>query len=208
MFARGSGRQKFAVGATVFLAVVLISLLPAATWTRLVSFSKNPQASDEALASSESRQYLLRRSIIYIFQNPFFGVGPRQFASYEGQSMNKQGLQGSWHDTHNSYTQISSECRIPALGFYLAAVISTFGLLARIRKRATGLNAKETVTSAYCITIGLVAYCTAALFVNFGYQFELPAISGLVVAMWFTVCNDRRRLANGTLRAQSLPDSP
>ena len=34
---------------------------------------------------------------------------------------------------------------------------------------------------------GIFAYSVAAFFVNFAYRYELPAMSGLVIAMWFAV---------------------
>jgi O-antigen ligase len=189
---RGSALQKITVGlGALVIFTILIVLLPASTWNRLTTFSESKEAAGEAAESSEARQYLLKQSVIYTLQNPFFGVGPGQFSSYEGQSRVNEGLKGYWHETHNSYTQISSECGIPALAFYLAAAISTFGLLGKIQKRARAFHQEEIITATFCITIGLVAYSTAALFVNFGYRFYLPAISGLVIAIWFVVRHDR-----------------
>ena len=197
---RGSVRQKVTVGlAAIVVFTILIALLPRSTWNRLTTFSESQEAAGEAVESSEARQYLLKQSIIYTLQKPFFGVGPGQFSLYEGQSRVSEGLKGYWHETHNSYTQISSECGIPALAFYLAAMTATFGLLRKIRKKAREFHQDEIITATFCLTIGLVAYSTVALFVNFGYRFYLPTVSGLVVAIWFAVRHDRpkRRLAPG-----------
>ena len=131
----GSARQRLAVGiAAPGMLIILITLLPGPTWKRLTSFSDNPEANKAAIDSSESRKYLLRKSIEFTFKKPFFGVGPGQFGSYEGKEAVSTGLHGNWHATHNTYTQISSECGIPALVFYLGALISTFGMLRKIRK--------------------------------------------------------------------------
>jgi O-antigen ligase len=184
----GSARQRLTVGlATLLILAMAIALLPAATWNRLTTFSERKQGPDEAVESSEAREYLLKQSIVYTLQKPFFGVGPGQFSIYEGQSRVSEGLKGYWHETHNSYTQISSECGIPALVFYVAAMVATFRLLRRIRKKAKSSRQQEILTATFCIATGLVAYSTAALFVNFAYRFYLPAISGLVMAIWFAI---------------------
>ncbi len=184
----GTGRQRVAVAVLAPLTfVALFSLIPASTWKRLTSFSESSTASEEALESGEARQYLFRQSLIYTAQRPLFGVGPGQFSSYEGGSMASQGLRGNWHETHNTYTQVSSECGIPALIFYVLALGSTFGLLRKIRKSATVAGQQEFVAAVFCITVGLIAYSTATVFVSFAYRFYLPAISGLVLSLWAAV---------------------
>jgi len=201
---RGSGRQKLVVAVAAAALIIMIAFLPDATWTRLTSFSKSGRGSEEAMESSDLRQRALQESIIFTFQHPFFGVGPRQFPSYEGRSMSALGKRANWLETHNSYTEVSSECGIPALIFYLAAMFSTFALLAKIRKRAVGPYRKEIVTAAFCMTIGLVGYSVATIFVNFAYQFHFLAISGLVVAMWIAVRNDRRRFLSRDARSEQI----
>ena len=188
VFVRGSARQRIAVGAIApVVLAILIGLLPSSTWNRLTSLSARAGAPEEAVASSEAREYLLKKSIVYTLQKPLFGVGPGQFSAYEGESRVSEGLKGYWHDTHNSYTQISSECGIPSLLFYIAAAVETFRQLGKIRRRAAASHQHEIVTAVFCITTGLVAYSTAAAFVNFGYRFYFPAISGLVGAMYLAV---------------------
>jgi len=188
----GSGRQRVAVGiAAPVILIILITLLPGPTWKHLKSFSKGPEASEVAIASSESREYLLRKSIEYTFKKPFFGVGPGQFSYYEGEEAVGERRLGNWHDTHNAYTQISSECGIPALVFYLGAIISTFGILQKIRKKAREMHQDEIVTATFCITLGLIAYSAASMFLTLGYMFQWPAISGLVIAIWRSVSKDR-----------------
>lgn len=194
LFVRGSVRQKAIVGAGA-VAVLAAStiLLPPSTRQRLTSFSEGADASEEALESSAIREYLLKKSVVDTLAHPMFGVGPDEFGLYNGMTTPESLTNGDpehyilWRETHNSYTQISSECGIPALVFYLAAGISTFGLLAKIRKRATGPDRREIVTAANCMTIGLMAYSIAIFFVNFAYYYQFPVISGLVVAMWFAI---------------------
>jgi O-antigen ligase len=182
---RGSTRQRIALMMLVPVGLIaLLVVLPESTRTRLMSFSQSESGvSQEALESSESREYLLKQSIIFTFTHPVFGVGPGQFSSYEGGLRTEDGERGSWHETHNSYTQISSECGIPAAVCYLAALFTTFALLNRFWHNARRLGNSEMITAAFCLMLALTSYCTAITFLNFGYRFYLLAISGLVIAM-------------------------
>ncbi len=189
---RGTPRQRVAVALAPVGLILMVAFLPGSTWQRLTSFSENDSATEEAIESTQARQYLLKQSIIYTFQKPFFGIGPGQFSSYEGTTMKELGLQGNWHETHNTYTEVSSECGIPALAFYLAAIFTTFGLLAKTRKLARAKGDEEVVTAVFCLTIALVAYCIAAMFVNFAYKFYLPAMSSLVIAVWQVVSREAK----------------
>lgn len=188
LFIRGSLRQKIAVVATAVIAFVALTVfLPRDNWQRLLSFSRGADNSEEAMESSDERQYLLKQSIVYTLEHPIFGVGPGQFITYLGKNTAEPGHHGLWREAHNSYTEISSECGIPALVFYLAATILTFRLLVKIRKKAKGPFHQEIMTATYCLNIALVAHSTAILFVNFGYRYEIIGVSGLVVAIWFVV---------------------
>jgi O-antigen ligase len=183
----GSARQRLAVGvAAVVMCIILIAFLPGATWKRITSFSEGPGAE-----SKESRIYLLRKSIEFTFKKPIFGVGPGQFANYEGREAVNEGRFGHWHATHNTYTQISSECGIPALVFFLGAIISTFGILRMIRKKARNVYKPEIVAAVFCITIALIGFSTASMFLSNAYRFDFLAISGLVIAIWQSVSKHR-----------------
>jgi O-antigen ligase len=188
VFIRGSLRQKVVLGASAVVTVILLSfVIPSYTWQRLGSFSRGAGANEEALESSDERQYLLKQSIIYTLDHPVFGVGPGQFINYLGKHTTEPGHHGLWRAAHNAYTEISSECGIPALAFYFAAVISTFTLLARVRKRARGAHRQEILVADYCLKISLIAYNIVLIFTNFGYRYEILTVSGLAVVMWFVV---------------------
>jgi len=188
----GSTRQRLAVGiAAPAILLVLITILPGATWKRLKSIADSTEASDAAASSSEARKYLLKKSIEFTFKRPIFGVGPGQFQNFEGTAATAEGRHGSWHATHNTFTQISSECGIPALVFFLGAIFSTFGMLRRIRKKVLAMKKDEIVTATFCIMLGFSGYTIASLFLANGYRFHFLAISGLVIAIWRVVSRDR-----------------
>jgi O-antigen ligase len=183
---RGTMRQRICLLALgPIAAFALIAFVPRSSLIRLVAFSADEtDAPSEAIVSSEARRYLLEKSIEYTLQHPIFGVGMAQFGAFEGEHNVVVGDHGMWHDTHNSYTQISSECGIPALAIYIAAIMSTFLMVNRAYRRACLRRDCEDIRVAtFCIMLSITAYCAGILFVNFGYFFYLPLMSSLVIAV-------------------------
>src|ERR1035437_553505 len=110
---------------------------------------------------------------------------------------------GYWHETHNTYTQVSSECGIPALAFYIAGIISTFLLVNRVYRRARGRpECWEIQTTAFCIMLAMTTYCMAIAFVNFAYYFYLPALASLVIAVSSAAEAEFDRLSSGSVEPQ------
>jgi O-antigen ligase len=182
---RSSRRQRFGL---VMLAPVgamaMLSMLSSETVIRLLSFSEDSEEfSEEAIGSSQSREYLLRRSIEFTLYNPLFGIGPGQFATQEGNASREEGMRGNWHDPHNSYTQISSECGLPALLFQLAAIVSTFLILNRLWVESLKRKDSEVAAAAQCILLSLVAYGVACTFLSLGYKYYFLVLSGLTMAL-------------------------
>jgi hypothetical protein len=89
-------------------------------------------------------------------------------------------------NTHNAYTQISSECGIPAFIRYMATLILTiklnyrmyksFSKLPQIDGRLTGI--------AFSGFIGGIAYVVASTFHHIGYGVSLPWMGGETIALW------------------------
>jgi len=166
------------------MLVALIAALPEPTWNRLKSISDNSDTTEAAASSREARIYLLKKSIEFTVQHPIFGVGPGQFQNFEGIQAIAEGRAGNWHATHNTFTQVSSECGIPALVFFLGAMISSFRALWRAQRKAAAIKKKEIAVAVSCVTLSLAGYTAASLFLANGYRFQFLAISGLVVSMY------------------------
>jgi O-antigen ligase len=178
------------------LAVLLLTVVSGPVRTRLISLTSDNEAPKEARESSETRRFLLEESIRLSLRRPLFGVGAGQFQNYEGKV-------AGWHGTHNSFTQISSECGIPALVFYLGALFSTFLLLGRtwrqVRERP---ELREISIACYCMAMSYAVFCAVIFFLNFGYFFYLPAATGLVIAISRSA---QRELSALKLQKQSIP---
>jgi len=183
---RGTVRQRLVlVGIAPIVAAVLLTVVPTRVLQRLVSFSaSDADAVGDAIASSTTRQYLLKTSIGYTLQYPLFGVGPGQFSSFEGMHNRIVGTHGVWQEAHNTFTQVSSECGIPGAILFIAGIVSTFLLLNRTFRQARNRpDCADIRAAVFCVSLGLVAFCTAIAFVNFAYFFYLPAMAGLAIAM-------------------------
>ena len=168
------------LGATA--AAALVAVLPSQTLLRLSALSAD-SGHLEAVDSMEDRRYLLIKSLEYTAQRPLFGVGPGQFSSFEGAMSRLAGLHGNWHETHNAYTQISSECGIPAMIFYLAALIATFRSVSKIYRETKDRPELGDISSAaFTIMIAMTGFMVATFFLAFGYKLYQPSIVGFVAA--------------------------
>jgi O-antigen ligase len=183
---RGTTTQRFGSLAAAPLAALLIFVMvPKDALTRIRAFSSADNAVQaEAVESAQSRMYLMAKSITYTGEHPLFGVGPGQFSLFEGTHNQVIGTHGMWHETHNSFTQVSSECGIPALLFFVAGILSTFLLNNSVYREARRRPDCEDIRAAFFYTmLGMVVFCVAIAFLNFGYFFYLPALAGLSIAM-------------------------
>ena len=113
------------------LLLAAIPFMPAEASQRLASLFTSQSQTDEAAASQEQRAALLTASLRITAQHPLLGVGPGTFEEYEAEEAKAKGERGMWHETHNSYTQVSSECGVPALVFYLSAIFLSFRVFRR-----------------------------------------------------------------------------
>jgi len=184
-FFAGSARIRIAMGVLLPLVfVVAISLLPQRAWQRLLSFSDDSTGNEEAVESTETRKYLLQTSLLFMVEHPLFGVGADQFSGVEGKASRQIGKLGVWHATHNSFTQVGSECGLPALYFFLAGIGSSLLLLNRVyRSSRDRPEYQEISATAFCLMLSLVSFCAAITFLNFGYFFYLPAMGGLAICV-------------------------
>jgi O-antigen ligase len=182
---RASVKQKLLAALVVPVAFMLaVVMLPADVAQRLQSFSSSSEDGVvEALQSSDSREYLLRKSIEFTMQYPVFGVGLGQFSSFEGQSSRDQGERGNWHETHNAYTQISSENGVTPLLLYLTISWISFRAFSRVNARAKAAGEREMVLATTLAMVSIGTLCAVTFFLSWGYLFYMPAFSGLAVVM-------------------------
>jgi O-antigen ligase len=186
-------RHKLLAGAAILMVGIGLTVaLPDAIVDRLATlFGREAPAGDVglqgAMDSSASRIYLFKKSLLFTFQRPVFGVGPGQFSNHEGGTAREEGLRGTWRETHNTYTQVSSEVGIPALVFYLAALVSTYRLFRKLHDKAIEqpptLQNQRIAAAVYCLMLSFVAFTVSIFFLSLAYRFYLPALTGLAIAV-------------------------
>ena len=142
---------------------------------------------EEARGSTEERWYLLKTSLALTLQHPVFGVGPGQFEVAENDRAEIQGLpKGTWHGTHNTYTQISSEDGIPALVLYVACMVWCWRELLRIERRCKSVGtplATEMLSAAFTLRAFLLVQTVYFAFAHLGYEVFFPTAAGMIFAL-------------------------
>lgn len=179
---RASMQQRIAllVGGAA-LAMVIFTALPQVTLNRLATvFGKEHLEGDDSAAS---RSYLFNQSVKFTLQHPIFGVGPDQFSNHEGHTRLAEGKLGSWHATHCTWTQVSSECGIPALIFYVLGLGSALLLVNRTYRTARAEGHIEIANACFCYLLAMVGFLIAMTFLASAYRLYFPVMIGLGIAM-------------------------
>jgi O-antigen ligase len=109
--------------------------------------------------SAEARQQLFWRSVEVTKKHPLFGVGPGNFGE----------LSGSWHATHNSFTEMSSEGGVPAFVLYVLILWCGFKNVRAIKRLARGRT--ESSLLAKALHASLAGYVVGSMFLSVAYQF-------------------------------------
>lgn len=179
---RASARQRIAALAiAVTLAGSVPFFLGSNARERLGSLFGGQH--EEAKESAESRSYLLKQSLLYTVQHPLFGIGPGQFANYEGGHAVLEGKIGNWHETHNSFTEVSSECGMPALVFFVLGIGSALFSVSRIYQKARRGGYTEIANAGFCYLLSMVGYVVSITFLSNAFRFYLPAMIGLAISL-------------------------
>lgn len=157
----------------------------------VMSDPASPQETESdvsSVASQAERGELFKTSLRYTFSHPLFGVGPDQFAAAVSEEAERTGEHMAWLGTHNTYTQVSSECGIPALIFYVAVIVlclrANFRLYRRTRDRSASA---EIAALSRCLLAGTVVFAVSAFFFHMAYSAYLPTLAGFTVALQFAV---------------------
>ena len=140
---------------------------------------------DSAVTSTESREHLIRQSLILTATHPIFGVGAGQFPVAENDLSIAQGKRkGSWLGTHNSYTQIASEMGLPGIFFFLSIFflsLKSTNTLYKVTKPYPELA--EITIQAEALFLSLVCLAITDIFIHVGYSMLLPVMAGMTISL-------------------------
>jgi O-antigen ligase len=144
--------------------------------------------------SVQARSHLFRRSIELTIMNPLLGVGPGMFAVAEADVAKEQGQRGAWHQTHNTYTQVSSETGIPGLLLYGAALFFAWRSVTDLYKAACRLGPKwqNLQYAALYLGLALTAILVGVCFLSLAYTGLLFILAGLATALQLSAAHEMR----------------
>ncbi len=125
---------------------------------------------------------MLIKSLQFTIEHPIFGVGPGDFSSFEGGTR-AETKHGEWQQTHNSYTQVSSEIGIPAAICYIGAIFAALFSLNRSMVRARRDKIPVLVTTAFCCMLSIVMIAACMFFLSLAYRFYMPGLTALAIAL-------------------------
>jgi O-antigen ligase len=181
------GQRLAVVVAVPLLAAGAVVFLPERTLTRLGTLTG--EEDKEANESKASRRYLFEQSLLFTMRYPLTGVGADQFANFEGSMRVSEGLRGNWHATHCSWTQVSSECGIPALLAYAGAIFLTFKRVRQSFRVTRRMKWTEGNNACFCFLLSMVLFFVSITFLSNAYTYRQPAM--VAIGFIMSVAVDR-----------------
>lgn len=190
LFILGTTALKFKLAAAGMAVTILgFFLLPGALIERYKTiFSDSPTVeSDETLTavnSAKARRRHLEQSIALTLRHPLFGVGAGQFKVAAADLSGETRDHADWLETHNTFTQVSSEAGIPAfIVFTLAIIFSGKDLLRvyRTTRKRPDLADISSLSLAVLLSLGMTFI--NANFASIAYQAYFPLLCGMAIAV-------------------------
>jgi O-antigen ligase len=90
-----------------------------------------------------------------------------------------------WLVTHNSYTEVSSECGIPAFICYMAIIVACFRMNFRLRKvSANRPEWAEIANLNVALLSYILVYAVCSFFFSVAYTGTLPYCAGQTLALY------------------------
>ncbi|HEY3580855.1 MAG TPA: O-antigen ligase family protein [Pyrinomonadaceae bacterium] len=167
----GRKNRVATTGALVFAVLIFMAAAPGAYSGRLATVFNSAA---DVTGSSSQRTEVLKRSIWVTLRYPLFGVGIGNFHHKSPREL----------ETHNAYTQVSSEMGIWAFVVYLIFLIYP---LRRLRLIENQSYEKPEQRRFYYLAIGLqgalVGYMVASFFGPVAYQWYVYYLVGYAVCL-------------------------
>ncbi|MDX2153913.1 MAG: O-antigen ligase family protein [Bryobacteraceae bacterium] len=177
--------KLLALGAIALVGTALV--LPGKLKERYVTLEQGSEEVGDAVGSTVNRRQLFKQSLILTAEHPIFGVGPGMFPVATSEEKKDDRPEWSaWRVTHNLYTQVSSECGIPALIFYVLALVGAFraiGRAERLHARSPHPVSQSIVRSAVTIRLAFLSFCVFGMFLSIAYNYQVFTLTGLAVAL-------------------------
>ena len=202
------------IGLTIVMIAIAAATLTTQTLERYATvFSGTSVDSNmsenqvSAVESTAARKMLLQESVNLMLEHPLFGVGPGIFAAaLAGEQKNRGELQ-SWHEAHNSYTQVGSEMGIPAFLLYVSILLYCMKRTVSTYRRTRRDPARVAISRmSASLSMALVIFAICAFFGTYSYTYQFPVLAGLVQA--FDVCVRKEMGTRASIVPTPLPSLP
>lgn len=154
------GRRTYLVGIAGLCMLGTLLVAPGNYLKRLETLVGKFQEGDYDRGSAEARKELLALSLKVSATHPLFGVGPGNFPAYTGR----------WLVTHNTYTQLSSECGVIGLLLFLMLLWKTFRTLRQLRRMPPSSENDDALLYASAFRASMAAYLLGAFFSSSAYE--------------------------------------
>lgn len=152
----------------------------------------NVNASKSAYASAQQRNLLLRESIVWTFEHPILGLGPRNF----------EVVSGNWHVTHNTYTQMSVETGFPGFILYMMILVGAWKNLRRANRMTRGQSELGLFSRAVQASLG--AFFVGSFFASEGYQYFTYFLISYTTVI-YQIAKQQQRRAKAAYRPEERP---
>jgi len=191
IFASAKERITIIAGGMIFFVCAAVLLPPEIQQRFTTYFNASSGISQEAADSAATRKYLLIRSLELTAEHPLLGVGPGMFMEGEAKKAAAEGHRGIWHYTHNSYTELSSECGIIGLALYGFAMWRSYRGLSRIRDRYPVAMVRR---AGLFVQIAVLIAAVGAFFLSIAYGGIVYAVIGLSMSFQLAASKEFKQM--------------
>lgn len=202
------------IGLSIIIVAIAAATLTTQTLERYATVFSGTSVDSEmsenqlsAVESTTARKMLFQESVNLMVEHPLFGVGPGIFAAALASEQKSRGELQSWHEAHNSYTQVGSEMGIPAFLIYVSILFYCVKRTVSTYRRTRRDPARIMICRmAAGLSMALVIYLVCAAFGNYSYTFQFPVLAGLVQA--FDVCVRKEMKTAASIAPTRFPTLP
>jgi len=185
--------------------VVLLSVTAGGYWTHIRSIT-DPY--DYNRTSLTGRKQVWKRGMGYMFGNPVFGVGLRNFSVAEGQhpaiaGRIARGYGTKYSAAHSSWVEIGAETGLPGFAAFIGLFLVSGAYLFKVGRRTRAGPGADERAMAFALLGLLVTVAVGGSFLSQGFGFVTWGTFGLVAAFMKVRLLDR---ASPNRSLSAVPD--
>jgi O-antigen ligase len=212
IFFKSRPMVKLATGMVAVIAAIAAPfVLPqtvleryALTFSTSSASELSTRQAEYAAGSTEGRTQMLHLSLAMTAHNPLFGVGPGMFPVAAANDAKQQGQRAAWLQTHNLYTQVSSETGIPGFILYICALVIGLRNISYAKQRAGTLN-PDISSMASWLRISYLAFLFTGFFSSTAFHLNTILLLAFSQALRNTADLEVRPLPAGPIAGFPAP---